>query len=169
MKKEIELKLVEKYPILYKDYGGDPRKTCMTWGFACGNGWHKIIEDLSFEITKIAKKHNNIEIVADQIKEKFGELRFYYHIDKKRVSIISYLAWKIKIFFIKNRLGRLYTFITNVRKKFYKTPIEKIAELVRNAELLSSQTCENCGNHGTIHNIDGWLKTLCDKCRENRK
>ena len=32
MDKELEQKLVEKYPNLYKEYGGDITETCMGWG-----------------------------------------------------------------------------------------------------------------------------------------
>ena len=70
MKEELEKKLVEKYPNLYKDYGGDMTKTCMHWGFAHGDGWYNLIDELS---TKL-EPHG---IVAAQVKEKFGGLRFY--------------------------------------------------------------------------------------------
>lgn len=30
MKKELELSLVKRYPSLYRDYGLDPRRTCMS-------------------------------------------------------------------------------------------------------------------------------------------
>lgn len=70
MKKELELKLVEKYPNLYKEYGGDPRETCMHWGFSHGDGWYDLIEELS-------EKLEPFGVVAAQVKEKFGGLRFY--------------------------------------------------------------------------------------------
>jgi hypothetical protein len=51
----------------------------------CNEGWHPIIDDLSKEVSEIAKKfpaingENRINVV--QIKEKFGGLRYYvdYH------------------------------------------------------------------------------------------
>lgn len=70
MKKELEMKLVEKYPILYSQYRGDPAKTCMAWGIAVGDGWYKIIDELSAKLELYG-------IVAAQVKEKFGGLRFY--------------------------------------------------------------------------------------------
>ena len=70
MKEELQEKLVKKYPNLYKNYGGDPRKTCMAWGFSCGNGWYKLIDELSAKLEPLG-------IVAAQVKEKFSTLRFY--------------------------------------------------------------------------------------------
>ena len=70
MNKENAKYLVEKFPVLYQDYGGDPRKTCMAWGFSCGDGWFDIIKELS-------EKLEPYGVVASQVKEKFGGLRFY--------------------------------------------------------------------------------------------
>jgi len=70
MHKSLERELVRKYPELYKEYGGDIRKTCMGWGITCGNGWFNIIDELSAALSKYG-------IVAAQVKEKFGALRFY--------------------------------------------------------------------------------------------
>jgi hypothetical protein len=62
--------LREHFPNLYKEYGGDPTKTCMAWGITCGDGWFEIIKELS-------EKLEPLGIVAAQVKEKFGGLRFY--------------------------------------------------------------------------------------------
>lgn len=70
MRPELEDILVKQFPHLFKDYKGDPTKTCMTWGFDCGDGWFKIIY-------KLAEKLSKYDIVALQVKEKFGGLRFY--------------------------------------------------------------------------------------------
>lgn len=70
MKEELELKLVKKYPTLYSQYKGDVRKTCMAWGLTCGDGWYEIIDELSAKLEPYG-------VVAAQVKEKFGGLRFY--------------------------------------------------------------------------------------------
>jgi len=71
MKQELEEQLVKKYPKLYAQYGGDMTKTCMHWGFECGDGWFKIIDELSAKL----EPYGFVE--AAQVKEKFGGLRFY--------------------------------------------------------------------------------------------
>lgn len=68
--------LRENFPNLFKDYGGDPRQTCMAWGIAVGDGWFEIIKEL-------AEKLEPLGVVAAQVKEKFGGLRFYINgVDK---------------------------------------------------------------------------------------
>ena len=57
--------------------------TCMCWGFECGDGWFNIIDQLMHNIQgHIDWKNRDFEIVPqvtlDQVKEKFGTLRFYY-------------------------------------------------------------------------------------------
>lgn len=83
MKKELEQKLVEKYPQLFKEYGGDPRQTCMAWGMAHGDGWYKILEQL-------CEKIKDTDTTFLQIKEKFGMLTIYFTSDEEvhdRVSV----------------------------------------------------------------------------------
>lgn len=70
MDKKLEKKLVEKYPNLYKKYGGDISQTCMGWGMTCGDGWYKLIDELSAKLEAYG-------VVAEQVKEKFGGLNFY--------------------------------------------------------------------------------------------
>ena len=69
MHKILEKVLVKKYPIIFKDYGGNIRKTCMGWGITCGKGWFLLIDELCSKLSDAA--------VALQVKEKLGGLRFY--------------------------------------------------------------------------------------------
>lgn len=71
MKEELEQKLVQKYPSIFRDYRGDMRQTCMAWGFECGDGWYNLINELCEKLSKYD------DVVAVQVKEKFGGLRFY--------------------------------------------------------------------------------------------
>lgn len=72
MRKELDEKLCNEFPGLYKERGLSPQQTCMCWGFMCGDGWYDIIYDLSKKITELDPK-----CVAIQVKEKFGSLHFY--------------------------------------------------------------------------------------------
>lgn len=62
--------LVETFPKLYSKYDSDPKQTAMCWGFECGDGWFQLIKELS-------EKLEPLDVVAQQVKEKFGGLRFY--------------------------------------------------------------------------------------------
>lgn len=73
MRAELDKQLVMDYPTLFINRYGDCRTTAMCWGFACGDGWYPLIDTLSKLITARAP-----DVVAVQVKEKFGSLRFYY-------------------------------------------------------------------------------------------
>ena len=67
-------RMEEKYPKMFAGKYG---------GFAVGAGWWPIIESLCANIQshidwKIKQGNNVPQVVVEQIKEKFGGLRFYY-------------------------------------------------------------------------------------------
>ena len=72
MSPELQKQLVEKYPKLY----GQGH----FWGFECGDGWYNLIDNLCHCIeTHIKSKwhQDELNVIVDQVKEKFGALRFY--------------------------------------------------------------------------------------------
>ena len=81
MDKEIELKLVEKYPKILRDYGKSPMESCLAFGFEFSNGWEKLIEEclekLQYFIDLCSKDGREFDVILNQAKEKFGSLRFY--------------------------------------------------------------------------------------------
>ena len=55
----------------------------MCWGFECGDGWYNILNLLMSNIQhhidwKNKKEQVVPQVTLDQVKEKFGTLRFYY-------------------------------------------------------------------------------------------
>ena len=87
MSPDLDDTLCKKYPKIFKNRDGSIKETCMAWGFECGDGWYGIIDTLCCEIQNhIDWKSRNasdeekdcLQVVADQVKEKFGTLRFYY-------------------------------------------------------------------------------------------
>lgn len=87
MKKELELKLVDKYPHLFKEYGGDARQTCMAWGMAHGNGWNQLLEET-------CEKIKDTDTVFLQIKEKFGMLTIYFTCSEEQHDLVSDIIHK---------------------------------------------------------------------------
>ena len=86
MREELDKKLCEKYPDIFRDRHAPITETPMGFGFECGDGWYDLIDALCKKIqhhvdweSKYPKPHEeNIEqVVAIQVKEKFGGLRFY--------------------------------------------------------------------------------------------
>ena len=68
--------LLGRYPKLYQGYNLPMTETCMCWGFECGDGWFRLIDQLSADIMELDKQDGTTTI-AVQVKEKYGGLRFY--------------------------------------------------------------------------------------------
>ena len=108
----------------------------MSWGFDIQVGWHKLLDDLCNKLQAI-QEITKIEIVAAQVKEKFGMLRFYYD---TRVS-------------------------EECEEDWMRTWCDIIFDLVCSAENNSAYICEMCGERGKTRS-GGWVTTLCDECNE---
>ena len=90
MKQELDKLLCERYPKMMVNRNKPMQETCMCWGFECGNGWFNILDQLMSNIQHhIDWNNKNFEkgytqykqvpqVTLDQVKEKFGTLRFYY-------------------------------------------------------------------------------------------
>lgn len=87
MKEELDKQLVEKYPKIFVNRYKSMQETCMCWGFECGSGWYDLIDNLCGKIQhyldhgtpfRKAKSKQIEQVVADQVKEKYGTLCFYY-------------------------------------------------------------------------------------------
>ena len=81
MNPENSQRLQSDFPQLYRLQRLDPLRqdspTLIThWGFQCGDGWMDLIYRLSQAISAHIESVG-LDIVATQVKEKFGALRFY--------------------------------------------------------------------------------------------
>jgi len=83
MKQELDEQLCKSYPKMMVNRNLPMTETCMCWGFECGDGWFNILDQLMGEIQhhidwKNKKEAVVAQVTLDQVKEKFGTLRFYY-------------------------------------------------------------------------------------------
>lgn len=89
MKEELDKLLCEKYPKIFKDRHAPMTETAMCWGVGVGDGWYQILDSLCGQIQhhidwkqeqkeKYGRGEGCHQVVATQVKEKFGGLRFYY-------------------------------------------------------------------------------------------
>jgi hypothetical protein len=79
MRKELELKLIERWPSWF-NVTGDSRETRMADGFVHGDGWFDIVWRLCEELEALVAEAENVTarpFAVLQVKEKFGGLRFY--------------------------------------------------------------------------------------------
>ena len=84
MKKELQNKLFEKYPAIFKQKDLSNRETAMCYGITCGDGWYTLIDEMCGNIKNRVENVNRdkpeeerIVCEAVQVKEKWGGLRFY--------------------------------------------------------------------------------------------
>ena len=154
----------------------------MHWGFEVGDGWYELIDVLcealtytfttSVEVDEEDGKRLGIEpsrwkgedkgryffkveppqVVASQVKEKFGTLRFYYQLE--------YSADNTSLVATKK-----YPDLEAINKRYS----DYIDGIVHFAETASSRTCEVTGAEGSIHVRDGWYKTLNENVAKTEK
>jgi hypothetical protein len=175
MKSELQEKLFSKYPKIFGDRTKPMAETCMCWGLEVGDGWYNIIDTLcealthtyttSIEVDEEDGKRLGIkpyksevgdsyyftveppQVIATQVKEKYGTLRFYYRfeLDEKIISLLE---------------TKKYPDLEKVNDRFYNF----INGIVHFAETASGRTCEETGQFGELHASGGtrmgWLKTV---------
>jgi len=78
MNKRLENKLFKKYPKLFPNGRKvDSRKSLMTFGFECDDGWYWLIDKLSEDIQNYTDNNLKHQPIVVQVKEKMGGLRYY--------------------------------------------------------------------------------------------
>jgi len=101
MKQELDDKLCAKYPYIFAQRNMPMTETCMCWGFECGDGWYDLINSLCYSIQSYLNSHTDVpQVVATQVKSKFGGLRFYVEggndVTDWMISLTETMSEKIK-------------------------------------------------------------------------
>ena len=175
MSPDLEKKLFEKYPKIFADVNKSPQESLMAFGLEVDDGWYYLIDLLcealtytytcSIEVDEEDGKRLGIkpyidkegvatyyytvhapQVVAEQVKEKFGTLRFYYRLeyDKDNQSLAE---------------TRKYPQLEEMNKRFSNY----LSGVVHFADVASSRICEVSGEKGELRVKGGWLKTLSQK------
>lgn len=204
MNKELTLKLVKRFPVIYQDFYSPMSQTCMCWGFDHDDGWFEIIWQLSLAIEEelhysrareqwfLFKKNFNrvwnaaiykispvrraeykcvgsgkkddpirqvlvkdAEPTWDEqiIRALFGETGG--KLGMKRLGLKRLIYWAHTGFHVdqvKEKFGTL---------RFYCGGNDQIYKYVRLAENLSGRACEICGKNGKCGQVGGWYTTRC--------
>lgn len=87
MRQELDDKLCQAFPLLYKDRNKSKQQTCFAFGFEHSDGWFDIIWELSSKLEPLIQKWLDENPDAEeyeqpcvgQCKEKFGTLRYYFN------------------------------------------------------------------------------------------
>lgn len=182
MSPELQQKIFDEYPEIFKDRVRPINESCMSFGLEVGDGWYELIDVLcealtytfttAVEVDEEDGKRLGIEpsrwkdedksryffkveppqVVADQVKEKFGTLRFYYHLeyDKDNISLVA---------------TKKYPQLIEINKRYS----DYIDGIVHFAEIASGRTCEVTGSEGSMHVRRGWYKTLNENVAKTEK
>ena len=152
--------LLERYPEIFVNYGGDMTKTCMAWGFEIGNGWFDIMDKCCANIQnnyenakrqyeyRLKEYNKSDEEIAEQV-EKFGE-------HMKRPEKPPEEPTQLVAEQVKEKYGTL---------RFYSYGgCDKDDGAIDMAESMSSRICDICGNPGKV-NDGGWMSCRCERCQ----
>ena len=136
---------MEKYPILFQDRTKPITQSCMCWGIDCPEGWLDILTNLCNKLELLNNtvcKENKVKIVATQVKEKFGTLRFYFDLTP---------FWE-----------------EETDENTYNLIYDMVSDLINYAEHKTSNVCQVCGKPFWYEKdkkvSKGWIGYYCEKC-----
>lgn len=92
MKSELQKKLYEKYPKIFRQKDLSMRETCMCWGIECPDSWYHIIDCLCFRIQCICDKGEKKYVkypFGNFLSKLFKNPRLYGRWVKKRVPQVE--------------------------------------------------------------------------------
>ena len=186
---------MERWPILFQQRRLPMSRTCMCWGIEAGDGWKQPLQKLCNQLEAInlmMGKKFGFEIQAVQVKQKFGELRFYFNVyqtvslirrffggpfiwlgrpdfeaeglQKKVGDAISNFFYAIGswIYYGGERRQRRYEAISSAI-------FEYVEDLISACEDECYKVCEKCGSTiGTDWSprceTMGWISYICENC-----
>jgi hypothetical protein len=120
MNKILEKNLLKKYPVILKNMYGPMDKTCMHFGIECGDGWYYLIDNLCASIQHHINLNKKHPVVADQIKEKWGTLCFYYTGGDELVAGMVAFAEFLSASICEN-CGSMHQYVGRVEKGWVQT------------------------------------------------
>ncbi len=140
MNNKFEEEIFSLGPILYQRKTLSINQTCLAWGIECPDSWYNELKDLTIKLEKLNNQYKDlIQVVAEQVKEKYGSLHFYYDI---------------------------VTIKDNIKQEIINDISQKCNEYIENAEENLWNVCYICGEIAT-QTSNGWIERYCDNCFKN--
>lgn len=128
MKKELEQKLVEEFPLLYADINESMTSTCMCWGFECCDGWFDLIYDLSSKLEPLIldiKSKSPKQCVCGELAafhahytgSCFIVYRVPYNVSTKLLDRVFDRSIPCKVLYSRRLTDRIRAFKWNIGKR----------------------------------------------------
>jgi hypothetical protein len=160
--------LFSKYEPLYQGHKKPVTQNLMSFGFECGDGWFRIINNLSHLLCsdwlEALQKLRLVEgrvgelIYPNWKKSEYNKIITNQMVDEAINNLESSKLGVPNAVQVKEKFGSL---------RFYCYNTTEIQEAyIRSAEFMSAVTCEVCGSPGKINRDGGWLRCLCKKHRK---
>lgn len=89
--------LFHKFPQIFQERMLPETESAMCWGLQVGDGWYSLIDALCTQLQRLTDQDGAPQIVATQVKEKFGSLRFHTRESDERQKAMIELAREISV------------------------------------------------------------------------
>lgn len=145
------VRLVEAHPLLFR--GKAPRVFSYV-----SPGWYDLIDKLCSDIEEVLGTDGCKKFEVEQIKEKFGVLRFYWKLDGYRQLHVDAIGGQGHLHFVgvakeRGKAGAAQDSVA-----------AQVTALVDATCEASETICETCGALAQLRKRGGWLTTRCDQC-----
>ena len=77
MNSRLEDILCQRYPMIFAERQASKDASSMAWRIMCGDGWFDLVDTLCSSLQFQTDQCGAPQVVASQIKEKFGVLSFH--------------------------------------------------------------------------------------------
>lgn len=188
MNQENTKTLFEKYPKIFVDKDLPSTKSCMAFGFECGDGWYAILDTLCQSIQGYVDYREYVpsNIVFFKLTRFWNQTVWKFLLSPLNEFLFrnkqfgcNFTVWKylnmLHLFPKYKRSDRQKPQVvaTQVKEKFgtlrfyYDGGDDVIRGLVGMAERLSGKTCEHCGatDDSVKRGGKSWISVRCSKCR----
>ena len=166
MDKRLTKILLERYPEIFRDHGGDMMKTCMHWGFEIDSGWFDILDVCCSEI------QNNYE---NAVRNYEWKLERYNKSDEeitKDIETVGEDSPIVKQLQRPEKPEKPYCQLvaTQVKEKYGTLRFYSMGGCdaddgaISVAELMSGRICQTCGRPAQLSG-GGWIACRCKRCQ----
>lgn len=164
MHKRLDRYLVTAYQPLYRDRYGDRLHTAMCWGFEVGDGWFRLIKDLShllcYNWTTSLRSYNDLTGRLGQLRfagspeNQHNKIVTQEDVDQAFQKMVDEYHKVPVVVQVKEKFGTLRFYTHGATEQQYT--------YIDFAEHISGSICERCGSPGKVRG-GSWLTTLCAK------